>query len=97
MAPNRIVCSVFRSPKKEGLYLYVAKPDGLSKVPDVLLERFGKPVHAMDMLLRPEKPLARVEVKSVMSAIRTQGFYLQMPPAKENHLLDLYTPGQSEL
>ena len=54
------------------------------------MERFGKPISAMTMLLKPEKKLARANAEDVMKAIREQGFYLQMPPVRDEYLLDLY-------
>ncbi|MDR5898568.1 YcgL domain-containing protein [Halomonas vilamensis] len=95
-APDRLICEVFKSPRKEEMYLYVEKRNGVADVPDVLMERFGKPVPVMTMMLTPDKPLARVKAADVMAAIREQGFYFQMPPAKEEYLLDLYkTPTEA--
>jgi len=72
------------------MYLYVDKRQGLADVPEALLERFGKPVAVFTMLLTADKLLARVNSADVLAAIHEQGFYFQMPPAKEDYLLDLY-------
>lgn len=74
------ICSVYKSPREEGMYLYVIKSEALSRVPEALLEIFGKPQHAMTLLLTPERTLARVDVASVMRDLDEKGFYLQMPP-----------------
>lgn len=74
------ICTIYRSPKKEGMYLYVDKAEDLARVPDVLLKTFGKPERAMTLLLHAERKLARVDVAKVMDGIDEQGFYLQMPP-----------------
>lgn len=87
-----IMCSVYRSPKKEGMYLYVPKATQMEGVPELLLEKFGVPQHAMDLLLRKDKPLAHADVEKVMDELADKGFYLQLPPAKEDYLLDLYKP-----
>ncbi len=91
-----IMCSVFKSSKMEGMYLYVPKTTSKStlfdSVPELLLERFGSPKHAMDLLLRKEKPLVSADVEKVMSELESKGFYLQLPPKKEDYMLDLYTP-----
>jgi len=91
-----IMCSVFKSSKLEGMYLYVPKTTSkktlFDSVPELLLERFGTPRHAMDLLLRKEKPLISADVEKVMSELESKGFYLQLPPKKENYMLDLYTP-----
>lgn len=76
------------------MYLYVDKKEQLARVPEPLLKRFGQPILVMDLLLRKEKPLANVEVEEVAEAINTEGYYLQMPPAKEDYLLDAAPPSQ---
>lgn len=72
------------------MYIYVAQQDGLSKIPDPLAEIFTRPEKAMTLILSPEKNLGRASSKDVMTAIKEQGFYLQMPPAKEPYMLDLF-------
>jgi uncharacterized protein len=79
----KIICQIYRSPKEEGMYLYVKKEEGLTRIPDELLSLFGKPQPAMVLLLTPEKKLARVSVEKVVASLELQGFYLQMPPRSE--------------
>ncbi|GHC31639.1 YcgL domain-containing protein [Aidingimonas halophila] len=90
MSAERLVCEVFKSSSREGMYLFVDKREGLEHVPDALLERFGEPVAIMTLLLTPERRLARASTKDVMDSIVDSGFYLQMPPGKDDHLLDRY-------
>jgi uncharacterized protein len=78
------ICQIYRSPKEEGMYLYVKKEEGLTKVPEELLRLFGKPQAAMVLLLTPEKKLARVNVNKVIEDLNEQGFYLQMPPRSDD-------------
>ena len=73
--------TIYRSPKKEGMYLYVDKKEDLSRVPEALLKQFGVPELAMTLIITPEKKLARANSKEVLQAINEQGFYLQMPPS----------------
>ena len=80
MTTNKIMCSVYRSPNKEGMYSYVPKNDPFEQVPEALLQQFGTPGHVMDLLLTPERSLARVDVREVMAAVGNQGYFLQMPP-----------------
>lgn len=82
MPDQKIMCSVYRSPKKEGMYIYVPKQEPFENVPEALLERFGVPGHVMDLLLTPERTLARVDVKQVMQGLQQNGYYLQMPPGE---------------
>lgn len=90
MKGDKLLCEIFKSPRLDEMYLYVDKRKGLGEVPEALLERFGRPVPAMTLILTPEKTLGRAKAADVMAAIRDKGFYLQMPPAKEEYLLDLY-------
>ena len=88
----KLLCSIYKTTKKDEMYLYVDKKDKFQKVPEALLNHFGPPVHFGDLLLHPEKKLARVNVEDVMTQIREKGFFLQMPPVKEEYLLDLLNP-----
>lgn len=87
---QHLIVEVFRSSKHDGMYLYVEKKVGLKDIPEDLMTRFGKGVSAMTMLLTNESKLARTTPEKVIEAIREKGFYLQLPPAKEEYLLDLY-------
>jgi uncharacterized protein YcgL (UPF0745 family) len=91
------ICSVYKSPKKDEMYLYVDKREGLARVPEALLNSFGEPKEVMTLLITAEKKLARVDAEKVLADIVRQGFYLQMPPAKEEYMLDLYkTPTEGK-
>lgn len=79
----RKICSIYRSPCKEGMYLYVEKSTGLKDVPAALLERFGAPRLAMTLLIDQSRELARVDAAKVLEQIQCNGFYLQMPPADD--------------
>ena len=75
---------VFKSSKKDEMYLYVQKSEGLERVPPALMEVFGKATPVMLVPLTPERQLARADAKEVLRQIEAQGFYLQMPPAKDD-------------
>ena len=88
----KLLCSIYKTSKKDEMYLYVDKRDQFKKVPEALLNHFGKPVHFGDLLLHKDKKLARANVEEVMADIQEKGFFLQMPPPKEDYLLDLLKP-----
>lgn len=90
MMQDMIFCSIYKSIKKDGMYLYVPRKEQFAKVPEPLLGLFGRPAHVMDMLLTADKKLANADIGKVMAELREKGFYLQMPPEKEDNLLDLY-------
>lgn len=72
---------IYKSTKKEKLYLYIAKKDDFSNVPQALYDSMGKePVFVMEIELTPERKLARENVNTVIKSLETQGFHVQMPP-----------------
>lgn len=75
-----VMCAVYRSSKREEMYLYVRKGSDLEALPESLIASFGKPVAVMELLLTPQRRLARADVEKVLDNIDEQGFYLQMPP-----------------
>ena len=74
------LCEVFRSPRKEGMYLYVDRAEGLERVPDSLLQVFGKPESALVLKLTEDRRLAQADAAAVLDALAVEGYYLQMPP-----------------
>ncbi len=76
----KLLCEVFRSSRKQEMYLYVDRARGLEDVPEVLMQQFGEPESVMTLVLTPDRRLARVDVREVLEAIESQGFFLQMPP-----------------
>lgn len=76
----KIISQIYRSAKEEGMYLYVKKEEGLTRVPDELLKLFGAPQAAMVLLLTPEKKLAHADIHAVADSLNSKGYYLQLPP-----------------
>ena len=83
MSHQRRLVEIFKSPRKQEMYLYVDKANGLKGIPDGLLEQFGEPESVMVLALNADRALARADAGEVLAAIETQGFYLQMPPSAE--------------
>lgn len=73
-------CFIYKSLKKEHLYLYVDKKDDFSKVSEALFDSFGKIEFVMDLELTPERKLAKENVEKVMNSLKTKGFFVQLPP-----------------
>jgi len=71
--------TIYKSSKKEGLYLYVKKEKGVTDIPEALLTLFGKPVLVTHMLIDHKKKLAKVDAAVLLEQINKHGFYLQMP------------------
>ncbi len=85
---ERAFVSVFRSSKKIDTYIYVRRGQAWDDLPEALRSIFGTPVHAMDLLLTPEKKLARTTGKEVLEAIDEKAFFLQMPEEQETYIVD---------
>ncbi|MEK1938962.1 MAG: YcgL domain-containing protein [Pseudomonas sp.] len=83
------ICSIYSSPKRNEMYLYVLKADALKKVPESLLVAFGTPKHTFDLVLSPERKLSREDIETVLANLDKQGYHLQMPPAEDEYIQHL--------
>ena len=82
----KCICSIYHSSRKDGMYLYVLKADALKHVPEQLMTAFGAPKHAFDLVLTPERKLAREDILKVLENLDSQGYHLQMPPTEEDYI-----------
>jgi len=76
-------CHIYRSRKKDEVYLFLCQRDDFSVVPAELMTWFVNPIYVFELELTQERKLARVDVVTVMAALEKDGFYLQMPPSKK--------------
>lgn len=76
-------CFIYKSLKKDYLYLYIAKKDDFSKVPDALVNSLGKMEFVMELELSPERKLAREDTGKVIECLKRQDFFVQLPAQKE--------------
>jgi uncharacterized protein YcgL (UPF0745 family) len=72
--------TVFRSRRVADMYLYVDREVGLERVPQALMQRFGKAEIAMELELDAKRRLARADASAVLRSIEEVGYYLQLPP-----------------
>lgn len=89
-----MLCVVYKSLKKAETYLFVERRDDFSRVPAPLLDTFGTPQLAMIVNLANRDRLAQADIGKVRDALRSQGYYLQLPPPTEN-LLKAHLAGQA--
>lgn len=82
-------CDIYKSSKKDEMYLYVARldqasadedHDPLEVVPEMVRQAFGRATFVMNLELSQSRKLARVNVLHVIDSLQTKGFFLQMPP-----------------
>lgn len=80
--------SIYKSSKKDEMYLYVARPneseaetfEAINVLPEAVRTAFGRTIFVMDLELNESRKLARVNVLHVIDSIETKGYFLQMPP-----------------
>jgi uncharacterized protein YcgL (UPF0745 family) len=75
-------CFIYKSSKKDELYLYLLEKDNFSNLPPVLLDSIGAPLFVMEIELTPKRKLARADSGLVMRQLQERGFFVQMPPTK---------------
>ncbi len=73
-------CYIYKSLKKDELYLYLKKKDDYSQIPEPLLNSFGRMEFVMALELTVERKLARENANTVMKELGNKGFFVQMPP-----------------
>ena len=80
---SKMHCDIYRSSKKDEMYLYIARPDysaesdsseldPLEIVPEVLRHAFGRATFVMHLELSETRRLARV--LHVLDSLQTKGF-----------------------
>lgn len=77
-APLR--CWIYRSARREEMYLYLADENGFGAVPKELIEKMGRLELVMELELYPGKKLARANMAEVLKSLQHKGYYLQLPP-----------------
>ena len=80
------ICSIYKSSRKNEMYLYVLRSDGLKRVPEALLNAFGRATLAFELVLTPERELAREDIHKVLENLKEQGYHLQMPPPEDDYI-----------
>lgn len=81
---DSMACYVYRSRRKPGAFLFVPGKDDFGRVPEALLQLFGTPEFSFQFDLHPDRPLMiKAEAREVMRLLRDNGFFLQLPPPKE--------------
>lgn len=71
---------VYKSIRKADAYLYLREEGAFELIPADLLEILGPPVFVIELLLDPDRQLAREDVNVVMRNLTEQGYHLQVPP-----------------
>jgi len=81
MAENKTThCYIYRSKRKDELYLFLAKEDDFECLPEQLKKSIGQVEKAMELDITPESKLARSDAAEVIANLKERGFHIQMPP-----------------
>lgn len=83
--------SIYKSKKKEGMYLYLEKGAATSNLPDGLLSLFGEPLLVTHMAVDGNKKFAKVTAIDLLNSIKEKGFYLQIPKPLDEYKQYLVT------
>lgn len=86
-------CAVYKSLRKADTYLYIAKKDDFSGVPEALLTTFGAPKFVLVANTQNRSTFAGLDGADFEKKFNERGFYLQMPPKVES-LLEQHRNGQ---
>jgi len=78
---------IYRSEKREGLYVYVADKDMLSQLPEAVQQQLGNAEFSLQMDLTAERKLVQEDAATVLDNISKNGFHLQMPRDIESQLM----------
>lgn len=88
--PIPMHCDIYKFPKHEDLYVYIARPnypddtetltDWLGVLPKEFRASLGRSEFVMHLDLGSIDKLARVDKADVLDKLNSQGYYVQMPP-----------------
>ncbi|UQB42456.1 YcgL domain-containing protein [Thiomicrospira microaerophila] len=84
--------SAYKSNKKDELYVFVDKNKGLDILPAEFLVMFGETQFVTEFELTPDRKLGRENPVKVYEALKTKGYFVQMPPNEVEKLSDLPPP-----
>ncbi len=84
-----MLCFVYRSLKKKGLYIYLPEKDNFSNIPPTIMTQLGDTEYALEIELNPDKKLAKENASTVIENLRKNGFHIQLPTDIEDILLAL--------
>ena len=79
--PAEMEVDVFKTPRRPNTFLYLPKDLPSGDWPEGLAAIFSEPQKVLSLLLTPDQPLAMQTAPEVISALQTQGYFLQVPPS----------------
>ncbi|MEO7066193.1 MAG: YcgL domain-containing protein [Rhodanobacter sp.] len=93
-----MLCFVYASRRKANSYLWLAKRDDFSQLPESLVALLGELRFALEVQLGGQRKLPVEDAEQVRTHLREQGWHLQVPPAETlagaNHLAYKQAPSE---
>ena len=77
-------CFIYRGTRKQETYIYLPSKDQFDHLPENLLALLGRLEFAMELDLASINTLANADLEDVKMKVRSEGYYLQLPP--EQHI-----------
>ena len=77
-------CFIYKGHRKHDTYLYITKDGDFSKVPQSLLDLLGQLEFVLSISLDKHRKLANADAQAVLSCLKDQGYYLQLPPCEDS-------------
>ena len=79
-------CFVYRSNKKQGMFLFLSNKNDLTCVPESLLNILGELSYSFEFDLKEDRKLEKIDAVELLKVMQENGYYLQMPPPKSELL-----------
>ncbi len=76
-------CFVYKGDRKADTYLYLTKEGDFSDVPETLLKLMGELEFVLSVDLANRDKLAQADIEVVSSQLKTQGYFVQLPPSHD--------------
>jgi len=74
-----MMCGIYRSDTKIGLYIYLEKDKKIADLPDELIKLIGKYTKVMELDLSTRDKLANENIQAVKNNLTEQGYHVQVP------------------
>ncbi|KFN50056.1 YcgL domain-containing protein [Arenimonas composti] len=79
---------VYKSLRRQGSYLYLARRDDFSTVPEPVLAPLGRLEFVLEFALTADRRLAQADPAVVRRNLTDRGFHLQVPPTMPDPMVD---------
>ena len=75
---------VYKSLRKADTYVYLGARDDFARLPEPVRTQLGQLQFVLEVVLTPDRKLAREDVAVVRGNLAARGFHLQFPPTVED-------------